>query len=310
MIQIRPYAACDSALWNAFIAQSKNGTFLFNRAFMDYHAHRFIDHSLLFFEKNNLIAVLPLTQHQQTLISHGGLTYGGLVVSYKIGQKKVLECFEVLWDYLKQHHFEKLIYKKIPFIYTSQPCDEDLYALWKMGANVMKKEASSAIFLQERLPFSELRRRRRRRSENLGVLMAKSDDFVAFHGILSEVLKKHQAKPVHSPEEMMLLKSRFPENIELFVALENQQMIAGTLLFIYPQLIHTQYLAANDSARKNGALDFLLCSLIEHYQNQKIYFDFGISTENNGQFLNEGLIHHKEGFGAHTVAYETWEWLI
>ncbi len=309
MIQIRPYAACDSALWNAFIVKSKNGTFLFNRAFMDYHAHRFIDHSLLFFEKNNLIAVLPLTQHQQTLISHGGLTYGGLVVSYKIGQKKVLECFEVLWDYLKQHHFEKLIYKKIPFIYTSQPCDEDLYALWKMGANVMKKEASSAIFLQERLPFSELRRRRRR-SENLGVLMAKSDDFVAFHGILSEVLKKHQAKPVHSPEEMMLLKSRFPENIELFVALENQQMIAGTLLFIYPQLIHTQYLAANDSARKNGALDFLLCSLIEHYQNQKIYFDFGISTENNGQFLNEGLIHHKEGFGAHTVAYETWEWLI
>ena len=309
MIQIRPYAACDSALWNAFIVKSKNGTFLFNRAFMDYHAHRFIDHSLLFFEKNNLIAVLPLTQHQQTLISHGGLTYGGLVVSYKIGQKKVLECFEVLWDYLKQHHFEKLIYKKIPFIYTSQPCDEDLYALWKMGANLMKKEASSAIFLQERLPFSELRRRRRR-SENLGVLMAKSDDFVAFHGILSEVLEKHQAKPVHSPEEMMLLKSRFPENIELFVALENQQMIAGTLLFIYPQLIHTQYLAANDSARKNGALDFLLCSLIEHYQNQKIYFDFGISTENNGQFLNEGLIHHKEGFGAHTVAYETWEWLI
>ena len=309
MIQIRPYAACDSALWNAFIVKSKNGTFLFNRAFMDYHAHRFIDHSLLFFEKNNLIAVLPLTQHQQTLISHGGLTYGGLVVSYKIGQKKVLECFEALGDYLKNNHFERLVYKKIPFIYTSQPCDEDLYALWKMGANLMKKEASSAIFLQERLPFSELRRRRRR-SENLGVLMAKSDDFVAFHGILSEVLKKHQAKPVHSPEEMMLLKSRFPENIELFVALENQQMIAGTLLFIYPQLIHTQYLAANDSARKNGALDFLLCSLIEHYQNQKIYFDFGISTENNGQFLNEGLIHHKEGFGAHTVAYETWEWLI
>lgn len=309
MIQIRPYAACDSALWNAFIVKSKNGTFLFNRAFMDYHAHRFIDHSLLFFEKNNLIAVLPLTQHQQTLISHGGLTYGGLVVSYKIGQKKVLECFEALGDYLKNNHFERLVYKKIPFIYTSQPCEEDLYALWKMGANVMKKEASSAIYLQERLPFSELRRRRRR-SENLGVLMAKSDDFVAFHGILSEVLKKHQAKPVHSPEEMMLLKSRFPENIELFVALENQQMIAGTLLFIYPQLIHTQYLAANDSARKNGALDFLLCSLIEHYQNQKIYFDFGISTENNGQFLNEGLIHHKEGFGAHTVAYETWEWLI
>lgn len=309
MIQIRPYAACDSALWNVFIAQSKNGTFLFNRGFMDYHAHRFIDHSLLFFEKNNLIAVLPLTQHQQTLISHGGLTYGGLVVSYKIGQKKVLECFEALGDYLKNNHFERLVYKKIPFIYTSQPCEEDLYALWKMGANVMKKEASSAIYLQERLPFSELRRRRRR-SENLGVLMAKSDDFVAFHGILSEVLKKHQAKPVHSPEEMMLLKSRFPENIELFVALENQQMIAGTLLFIYPQLIHTQYLAANDSARKNGALDFLLCSLIEHYQNQKIYFDFGISTENNGQFLNEGLIHHKEGFGAHTVAYETWEWLI
>ena len=36
-------------------------------------------------------------------------------------------------------------------------------------------------------------------------------------------------------------------------------------------------------------------------------FDFGISTEQGGRYLNEGLIFQKEGFGARTVVYDTYE---
>ncbi len=309
MIALRRYPPADSSLWNDFILHSKNGTFLLHRHFMDYHQDRFVDHSLIFLEKEKPLALLPLTEHSNTLISHGGLTYGSLVVGNKIHQKKVLECFESLKNYLIKNRFQKLIYKKIPAIYTAEPCEEDLYALWKLGASLQKQEASSAIFLQGKLPVAELKRRIAR-AQREGVEWQKSENFTDFVLLLKEVLARHHAHPVHSAEELCLLKKRFPQNIELFTATQNGKMLAASLLFIYPNLVHTQYLAANEKARQIGALDFLISNLIFHYQNQKNYFDFGISTEKHGTFLNEGLIHQKEGFGAHTVCYTTWEWNV
>ena len=38
---IIPYSINRKEVWDQFIAQSKNGTFLFQRNFMDYHADRF-----------------------------------------------------------------------------------------------------------------------------------------------------------------------------------------------------------------------------------------------------------------------------
>ena len=36
------------------------------------------------------------------------------------------------------------------------------------------------------------------------------------------------------------------------------------------------------------------------------WIDFGISTEERGQRLNEGLASYKEGFGARAVNYDTY----
>lgn len=75
---------------------------------------------------------------------------------------------------------------------------------------------------------------------------------------------------------------------------------------MYEHAIHTQYLAANEYAGENGGLDLVISELIDLFKDKK-YFDFGISTENMGRFLNQGLIAQKEGFGGRTVAYQTWE---
>ena len=61
--------------WNAFVAQSKNGTFLFDRRFMDYHADRFQDYSLMFYDEDRLLAVMPAHVDGDCLVTHGGLTY-------------------------------------------------------------------------------------------------------------------------------------------------------------------------------------------------------------------------------------------
>ena len=43
MIQVARYDKSQETEWNSFVGRSKNGTFLFNRGFMDYHADRFTD---------------------------------------------------------------------------------------------------------------------------------------------------------------------------------------------------------------------------------------------------------------------------
>ena len=48
---IERYKSKHFEIWNKFIAKSKNGLFMFNRNFMDYHKDKFKDHSLLFLRK-------------------------------------------------------------------------------------------------------------------------------------------------------------------------------------------------------------------------------------------------------------------
>lgn len=112
MIQITPYTAELKALWDSFIDTSKNGIFMFKRDFMDYHADRFIDNSLLFYNDDELLALLPLSRHDNVLKSHGGLTFGGFISSTNMKQCKMNECVKALMDYLKERNFKALEYKK------------------------------------------------------------------------------------------------------------------------------------------------------------------------------------------------------
>ena len=70
---------------------------------------------------------------------------------------------------------------------------------------------------------------------------------------------------------------------------------------------HVQYIASTEKGRNLGALDGLFDYLIGTQYAHKRYFDFGISVEQGGWVLNEGLIHQKEGFGARGAVYETYE---
>ena len=146
------------------------------------------------------------------------------------------------------------------------------------------------------------------RAKREGVVIEKSDDFETFIDLENAVLAElHNTKAVHTAAELKLLQSRFPDNIQLWVAKYDNEIIAGSLLFIYDDVVHTQYLAANDKAREIGALDLLIKTVMDNFSISHTYFDFGISSENNGMLLNEGLISQKEGFGGRTVCYQTWE---
>lgn len=308
MITIKPYLSENKAIWNEFIKNSKNGIFMFNRNFMEYHSARFIDNSLMFFDNDNLIAVLPMNIRDKVLYSHQGLTYGGFITDEKMKQHKMLECFEALKQYMQANNIEKLIYKTIPHIYHKTPAEEDLYALFKNDAKLLKLEPSTTIYLKNPCKMPKGRKAQISRAKREGVEIQESKNFKTFIDLENKILAEyHDTKAVHTAEELELLHSKFPEQIKLYIASLNNEMIAGTLIFEYENVVHTQYMASNKISREIGGLDLLIKTLIDKYQNTKTYFDFGISTENNGQFLNEGLISQKEGFGGRTIAYDIYE---
>src|SRR5690606_10487106 len=103
--KIQKYQPTDISLWNNFVAQSKNGTFLFRRDFMDYHQDRFQDYSLLIFEDNKLVAVFPANKVGNTIYSHQGLTYGGLVLPENVKLNEVLGILEILLEHFKKNNF-------------------------------------------------------------------------------------------------------------------------------------------------------------------------------------------------------------
>lgn len=305
---IKKYTKEYFDIWNNFNKDAKNGLFMFDRNYMDYHSDRFIDNSLIFYEGEKLIALLPCNVSQNALYSHQGLTFGGFIVDENMKQGKMLECFEVLKEYMQENCFEKLIYKSTPYIYHKIPAQEDLYALFRNNAELFRVDCSTTIDLRNICKMPKGRKAQISRAKREGVEIILSEDFEAFVMLLNSVLQKqHGVNAVHNAEELKLLYSRFPQNIKLFVAKFNEEIIAATLLFIYDDLVHTQYLAANEKAREIGALDLLIKTLIDEFAKSKKYFDFGISTENNGEYLNSGLIAQKEGFGGRTIVHNIFE---
>ena len=309
-MEIRRYRREDKELWNSFVSKARNATFLFDRNYMDYHADRFDDNSFMFYHKGKLKAVLPANVAGDTLYSHQGLTYGGLLLDKKATVEDVLECFDSLNSWLRENGISKVVYKALPWIYQQYPSQEDLYALtWKCKAQLISRDIASSIVIDNKLKFAASRKSGIRKALSLNIEVGESNDVDGFWHVLEDNLgNRYNAKPVHTASEMKLLMSRFPNNIKLYVAKMNGEIVGGTLIYVTPQVVHTQYISASVEGKKHGALDLLFDYIINKVYANFRYFDFGKSTEQGGAYLNEPLIFQKEGFGGRGVCYDWYQW--
>ena len=313
IVQYTPQLAEE---WDDFVRNSKNGTFLLERPFMDYHADRFTDCSVMVYDDNVLVGLFPANwdEKERVVYSHQGLTYGGLVLSANSTQTQVLLMLQgiMLWyiDYLQA---SRMIYKPIPYIYSTCASEEDLYALFRANARLKSRGVSSVVTMAYPLQMRKLRLRGAKKAIDNELYIDRMTEcdwqtLRAYWDVLTDVLEKgHQVKPVHTFEEMQLLMERFPQQIKLFLVRREKEVVAGCVAFITRKVAHIQYIAANDYGKEKGALDLLFRHLINERFKQMTYLDFGISTEHGGKYLNEGLIFQKEGFGARAICYDCYE---
>ena len=305
-MQVTKYEGNRKLEWDNFVKSSKNGHFFFYRDYMEYHSDRFQDFSLIIYnDKGNIMALLPASIDGDTVISHGGLTFGGFVCDSKMTAAKMLDVFANVKQFLKNAGVRMFIYKCMPAIYNKYPSDEALYALFRNNAELYRRDVSFSIYLPDRLRYQEQRKRAVKKGYRHQYILHESSKYEEYIALLDKILMKyHGTHPVHNVNELRLLAEKFPYNIKLYTAEKKGRIEAGTVLFLQFGVVHTQYLANSDEGRKNGALDCLLDWLITDVYKDKTWFDFGISCEQEGRYLNEGLAAQKEGFGARAVVHD------
>ena len=299
-----------AAHWDEFARMSRNGTMLHQRGYMDYHSDRFKDCSLVALHEGKLCALLPACIEGDTLWSHRGLTYGGWLVPLKHFDATVMvEVMDAACQWMAGNGIKRLVYKPVPHIYHRYPCEEDLYALFRHQAKLIETNISTTIDLTCPLPLDRGNKSGANAARKAGIQVGPSEDWEGYWRLLSSLLdERYGTRPVHTLDEMRLLHGRFPDGIRLYAATLDGEMLAGVVMYLSQPVAHCQYIGASPQGKDSKALTLLFDYLIgEAKASGYRYFDFGISNEDHGHYLNEGLVRQKSRLGGRGIVYNTFE---
>lgn len=300
---VTPYQLVNNREWNNFVLNSNQNSFLFQREFMDYHSDRFKDYSLMIHRNGKLIALLPANKVNEQTYSHQGLSYGGLITAKDLKSEDTIQIFKSILKFLNENGIENLIIKELPSIYLKHVINNPLsYLCFKTNAELVRIDMHSVVDLSFK-SYSNSRKEGLKRGQKYNLKVKESDSFDLFwNNILIPNLKsKHGVQPVHSLEEISLLKSRFTKNIRQFNVFYNDEIVGGTTIFETDNVAHCQYISGNSNKNELGSLDFLHVHLLDNVFKDKAYFSFGTSNLEAGQKINKGLQFWKEGFGARSI---------
>lgn len=307
MITIQLYNSERYDEWENFLINSKNGSFLFSRNFLEYHKDRFHDFSLMVYNDDELVALMPADRKDnETIVSHSGLTYGGFILSKNVYTKDSLIYFSEMLKFCSLRDIKILLFKQIPSFYSKISSDEVDYALFLAEAELFRVDIASNIALEKyRIPYQERRNRAINKAKKLGAYIKEKTYFAEFWNVIlsPNLLERFGVAPVHSLAEMEYLAKMNPGKIRQFNAYIGDGIMAGTTIFENDTTAHAQYISASVAGRQNGSIDLLFHHLISATFSHKSYFDFGIVNEEEGKKVNVGLLDWKEGFGARSYAH-------
>ncbi|MFT3739997.1 MAG: hypothetical protein QM786_14690 [Breznakibacter sp.] len=305
MWSVERYQPSFAAQWDGFVKDSWNGVFLFYRAFMDYHADRFTDHSLVVRHENKVVALFPANERNGVIHSHQGLTYGGWVIARRTSSEELEQCFALMEGYYRDSAMKEVVYKQKPSIFAHHVADNDAWLLWRRGYVLWRRDLSFVIDLQAHCGFARDKRYRFNKSQRNDLTLARQGNLELFMRLVKQNLnERFLVDPVHTVQEAVLLQSRFPKNISTWTVHRHNEFLGGCWLFSDHWFVHTQYLHTNDLGKELCAAEFLVHAIIDTFKADKRYFSFGTSTESDGQVLNYGLASFKEGFGASGVCHD------
>lgn len=308
-LEIVRYEAGWQPVWDALVDESRNGHFMVRRGYLEYHADRFEDHSLLFLSEGKPVALLPAHRQGAELHSHRGLPFGGLIAHRRLVHALAATLFDTLRTWLPAQGFERLVYTPAPWRYHRAPFEDDLYLLQRLGARCTRMQLSSG-FAAPTPPLmgKDVRKVLRKLDRRHPATFSECHDVAWFWGHLERFLaERHGAKPVHTAAEMELLRSRFPEQIRMFLCHLDGELAAGEVIYLTSEVQRGQYTFRfrQDPTSAGRRLNLWLA---DHPELRRPWVDFGTSTSPATGEVDLSLIASKEITGARGTIVQTWTW--
>lgn len=315
MISIKKYTEKLNNIWDDFIFKSNNGTIFHTQQFLNYHqSKKFINHSLLFFDNDTLLAVLPAVMrgnNMKVLHSHPGASFGGVVYIKNLNfvtYNNIISCLE---QYCLDNRFDRIKLINTPNIYHQIKDDSFNYLLQWRG--FVQTETYISHYLRNNFQNETLSLLNRRKQRYIKSIVQKktfsyavNQNFDLFYPVLLASKKLFKTTPTHSLEELLILKEKFPQKIHLILFYQNKAVVGGSIIFFTTQntaLIF--YNAINPKYKQQHLATFQLyqCMMFAKDNNKKI-LDFGVShtPETKNPFDPKfSLIQFKEHFSAKGV---------
>jgi hypothetical protein len=305
-----PYAAAMRSDWDRIVERARNGHFIFQRGYMEYHADRFPDCSYLLLRRRKPVALLPAHRLNGDLISHKGLSFGGWILAPECLYGDLEAGFQMLAEDMAKRGLARLVYSPSPSPYHRGPCGDDLFILQKNGARCHSPRLGAFLRHADGLPQTwGLRRRLRRGEENLSCAFEETENLDRFWDQQDRFHKKtFGASPVHSAEEMRLLKSRFPSCIRLIIGRRGSDWLAGRVLFLSRQVLRFQYVFWDTDFPQAVLTDRMTKWILQQPDYVRSWVDFGTSNDPQSGELTKSLHLHKEVLGARGLPLSTWIW--
>lgn len=309
--------------WDESVNKSINGTFLQTQKFLEYHpAGRFRDDSLIIRKSGKICALVPgvdcFEDGRRIFHSYRGSTFGGVILVdgyYNINSVKYI--LKILEDRLCSEGYQSIVLKNTSSIFCKTPTELLDYYLHKRGYSSYSELSHyvDCTALSENVVESFSRHKRKHYKEskryNLEYREFSSDgEIETFHKILCENLKIHRSLPTHTLDELLdLYHNRIRDRILFFGVYYEGRLVAGAMLFIFNEhVIHTQYIATDYDYAHTYCTYYLYGQIIASARDMGYdKLSFGISTEGQGKYLNEGLALLKEGFGSDYVSNYTYQ---
>ncbi len=299
-MKIEKYKSQDLEIWEDFVEKSSNGTIFHKRRFLSYHPPNRFEDSSLIFKESNIVSLFPAVKVGDVLSSHKGASYGGFVFKEIITLKEAFEIVDELLHFASKEGFKAIEMTFPPLIYYTRPNN---------GFKFRKRELSSFIPVLEE-PFDIFKQEARtatRKAIKSGVSVILSEDIKTFYSILEKNLSmRHNVKPTHTIEELIRLKSLFPDRIWLNAAFYKEKMIAGTIIFeTNPRVALAFYISHNEEYRHLRPVNLLFYETLKLcYIKGFKYLDLGTFTLN--MIPNMGLCRFKESLGGRGIFRDTY----
>jgi Acetyltransferase (GNAT) domain len=273
-MQVTVYTPKHRDAWSRLIEASCNGTLFHSQDFLDYHPlGRFNWSHLIFGNPDEPFAVVPGAlesdvEGHATYRSPAGATLGGPVLRPRLSLSQKIDLVQALVEHGRQAKWKSIVLGTVPSIYWQTPDDSLEFVLRDTGFvstpqlmfYVPLRGAGAAADVLQLCPPSARREFRKALEQGMEIRPAETPEEIAsFYEVLTLNKTAHAARPVHSLDELVWLKTRFPDRIRMLCALKDGAVVAGIYrVAATPRVSYTQYIADRPDTRSLEATRFVV----------------------------------------------------